>query len=279
MSQRLLDDPQAAHAPEDADPLGPFHRQVPQPPEERFRRPARQQDRAVSSRERERTPFEQGPDGPFARGRETGRIVLAAADRADGTMRAIRRAGRADHRAQLHQRFVELPGAAGRQQIARDLPGHRLRVAGDGESAREHPCHVSVDQRDVFSERERCHRCGRVRSESRQRPKLRRGARERATARPRRAVKIAGARVVAEAAPEGEHVVERRDGERPQRRKSAEEAPVIRDHHLDPRLLQHHFAHPHAIRIARFLPPGKIAPRRREPRQQAVDECVIHARQ
>ena len=260
MSQRLLDDPQAAHAPEDADPLGPFHRQVPQPPEERFRRPARQQDRAVSSRERERTPFEQGPDGPFARGRETGRIVLAAADRADGTMRAIRRAGRADHRAQLHQRFVELPTAAGRQEIASDLPGHRFRVAGDGESAREH-------------------RCGGVRSESRQRPKLRRGARERATARPRRAVKIAGARVVAEAAPESEHVVERRDGERPQRRKSLEEAPVIRDHHLDPRLLQHHFAHPHAIRIARFLPPGKIAPHRRKPRQQAIGECAIHARQ
>src|SRR2546428_4721711 len=68
MGQRLLDDPQTAHAPEDADPLGPFYRQVPQPPQERFRPPARQQDRAVSPPGRRPAPFEQRPGRPFSRG-------------------------------------------------------------------------------------------------------------------------------------------------------------------------------------------------------------------
>src|SRR3989454_8817057 len=70
VSQRLLDDPEAGHAAEDADALGPLDRQVPQSAEERFRRPAREQDRAVFSRERERAPFEQRADRALARGRK-----------------------------------------------------------------------------------------------------------------------------------------------------------------------------------------------------------------
>ena len=91
-------------------------------------------------------------------------------------------------------------------------------------------------------------------------------------------MKIPGARVVPQAAPEREHVVERRRGQGTQRGKPRQEALVVGDHDLHSRLLQHHFADPDAVRVAGLFSPGKIAPRRREPREQALGDCAIHPR-
>ena len=154
------------------------------------------------------------------------------------------------------------------QAEARASPSER-------EHPREHARDVAIDQRRVLAERQRGHRGGGVRSESGKRAQLRRRPWQRAAASLRRAVEIARARVVPEPAPEREHVVERRGRQRAQRGKAAEEAPVVGDHHLDARLLQHHLADPDAVRVARLLPPGKVAPRSGKPREQAIRECAI----
>src|SRR5205085_10656876 len=67
-----------------------------------------------------------------------------------------------------------------------------------------------------------------------------------------------------------EHIVQRRPGERGEGGKAREEAAVVGNHHLDAGLLQHHFADPDAIGMARLSPPGQVAPGLREPTQQRV---------
>ena len=53
---------------------------------------------------------------------------------------------------------------------------------------------------------------------------------------------------------------------------SRDEAQVVRHHHVDARLLQHHLAHPGAVRVARFGAPRQVAPRARKPRDQRPGE-------
>src|SRR5712691_6141536 len=73
-------------------------------------------------------------------------------------------------------------------------------------------------------------------------------------------MQVARPRVIAQAAPQREHVVELRPGERSHIRETREEALVIRDHRRDLGLLQHHFREPDAIRIAGLLPRQVVTP-------------------
>src|ERR1019366_3177366 len=69
---------------------------------------------------------------------------------------------------------------------------------------------------------------------------------------------VARARVVAEAAPQCQHVVLGGGGQSRNGGESLEEAPVVRDHGLRARLLQHDLADPDEVRIA-SIAPWKIA--------------------
>ena len=151
----------------------------------------------------------------------------------------------------------------------------RARVAFESVDAGEHARDVPVDQRDVLPERQRGDGGSGVRSEARQLAQFGSSPRKRAARRLRRFVQVARAGVVAEAAPEGEHVVEWRARQLAQRGKAREEAPVVGDDHVDARLLQHHLAHPDAVGIARLAAPRQIALVRPEPLQEL---CAKHAR-
>src|SRR5258708_37279416 len=67
-------------------------------------------------------------------------------------------------------------------------------------------------------------------------------------------------REIAQAAPQGQHVVELRACERSHIGKTREKPPVIRNDRRDLGLLQHHFREPDAIRIARALPRQVMTP-------------------
>jgi peptide/nickel transport system permease protein len=71
-------------------------------------------------------------------------------------------------------------------------------------------------------------------------------------------VKIAAARVVAQAAPKPQDFVLRGSGERVDAGKIRQKSLVVGDHRGDLRLLQHDFRKPDAVRVARSLP-GKPA--------------------
>src|SRR6266568_5850142 len=73
-------------------------------------------------------------------------------------------------------------------------------------------------------------------------------------------MQVARPRVVPQAAPQREHVVQWRAGERFHVRETREEALVVRDDRRDLGLLQHHFREPDAIRIAGTLPRQVPAP-------------------
>src|ERR1044071_1790707 len=73
-------------------------------------------------------------------------------------------------------------------------------------------------------------------------------------------MQVARPRVVAQAAPQREHVVEVRPGEGFHIRETREEALVVRNDRRDLGLLQHHFRQPDAIRIARPLPRQVMTP-------------------
>ena len=75
----------------------------------------------------------------------------------------------------------------------------------------------------------------------------------------RAAVQVARAAVVAEAAPQREHVVERRGGERAHVGKAGQEARVVVEHRRHLRLLQHDLRQPDAVRVAAALPGQVVA--------------------
>ncbi len=217
-------------------------------------------------------------------------IAMRDAARGDRTRHAARRGRRARGRTELHQPLVEVAGSRGlgecTYQLAgarpqRLVPGGALDVVFDREHACEHAGDVAVDQRRAFAVRDRRDRAGGIRPDAAHRPQSGRGRGQRTTvargdlacARPQ----VARTRVVAESRPGGQHVVERRGGERRHRRELRHPAFPVRDHRGNPRLLQHHLADPDRVRVAR-APPRQIAPcalevrdhRGRELRQAAV---------
>ena len=131
----------------------------------------------------------------------------------------------------------------------------------DEKHACEHAFGIAVEYRVPLAVRKCKDRAGRRASDARQRHELIKRGRELAAVTSdgldRRAMKIAGPRVVAEARPQCQHVVERGRGQSCRIRKARHEALVIRLHRLDLGLLQHHFGNPDAIR--RRLPlPGQV---------------------
>ena len=76
------------------------------------------------------------------------------------------------------------------------------------------------------------------------------------------AVQVARAAVVAQAAPQGQHVVLRGGGQLCHRGKALQKAGVIVQHRGHLGLLQHDFGQPDAVGIARVLPGQAVAPMR-----------------
>src|ERR1035437_1495872 len=89
----------------------------------------------------------------------------------------------------------------------------------------------------------------------------------------RGAAQVAGARVVAEAAPQGQHVVFGGGGQGCHGGEACEEAAIVRDDGLRAGLLQHDLADPDGVRIARVAP-GKIAMAAGVPGEQEAADVV-----
>ena len=124
--------------------------------------------------------------------------------------------------------------------------------------AREHAPHVAVENRAPFAGGERRDRRRGRAPDAGQRDQGFEVARKFAAVRlhhlSRREVEIARAAVIAEPAPQREHVVDTGMGERAHIGKARDEALVIRNDDRDLRLLQHDLREPDAIRVARRLP-------------------------
>ena len=251
-------------------------RELPQPAEQPVGCPAREHDLAIGldpeGRPREQRQLASGLSLLDAGQLAGATQCLRAARAREWTHQAARRGRGADRRAELHEALVQIARREvlrqGRHELASRLPDRahadrRLDVVLDRERAREHARHVAIDERCALAERDRGDRASRVGSDPGHAAQL---ARARRKARPDRlgpGVQIARARVVAEAGPRGEHVVERRRRERLDRRESPHPALPVRDHGRDPRLLQHDLADPDRVGIGR-APPRQIAPHARE---------------
>jgi hypothetical protein len=261
-------------------------RQLPQPAEQPGGRAAREHELAARL-------------DPHQRARELGQLVRLLARRhhrqlalhagargrtarPERAREAARLAWGAQRRAELHQALIQVAGRGvlgeRRHQRARMLPRRalarrRFDVGADREHAREHARHVAVDERRALAERDRRDRAGGVRPDPRHAAQLGRAARQLARDRARPRPQVARARVVAEARPRAEHVVERRRGERGHRREPLHPPRPVRDHGLHARLLQHHLADPDRVRVARS-PPGQVAPHARVVRDDGFGECA-----
>ncbi len=89
---------------------------------------------------------------------------------------------------------------------------------------------------------------------------------------PRARPQIPRPRVVPQARPQMQHLVERRRRQRLHIRKPRHEPLVVRNHRGDLRLLQHHLRHPHAVRRGILLPGQIVAAVDLEPGEQALRE-------
>jgi len=159
----------------------------------------------------------------------------------------------AANRSFREQRFGKRPEFAG----DRGLSGKPL----DAEAAREHTPDVAVQDRRMPAKGEHGDRRRSRSADAGQLRKRRRIAGETACMHAndpaRGRMKVSGARVIAKAAPETQHLVLGCLRQRLHVGKSAQKALVIGDHRVDARLLQHHLGEPDAVRIARTLP-GKV---------------------
>jgi hypothetical protein len=210
-------------------------RQLPEPAEQAGRRAPHEHD-LVAVPDPHRGPREQRQLVLGLTRRDDRQLVLAPAAR--GLALRGERAGearrfgrRAQRRAELHQALIEIAGRGiggeRRHQLAgarpqRALPGGGLDVVVDREHAGEHARDVAVDERRAFAERDRRDRARGVPPDAGHLAELGRPARQRTAPalrdRLRTGVQVARARVT-EAGPRGEHVVERRIGERARGRK------------------------------------------------------------
>ena len=222
--------------------------------------------------------------GSAFRGRGDGSSATRSVDARDAiardrTLAAARRGSRADRRAEIHQRLRVGSMSVRRQQRLGDAPQlaldlRRAGIAFDAAMAREHALHVAVEDRRR-ARRTRTRRSpppssGRCPAASRASPH-RAETRRRASRhdRLRRRMQMMRAAVVAEAAPELEHAVDRRRGQRAHVGKGVEEALVVRDDRRDLRLLQHDLGQPDPIRVARALPRQIVAAVRPLPGDEA----------
>src|SRR5438067_1141226 len=199
---------------------------------------------------------------------------------AQGAGRAAWPARGAPGGAEVHQRLVEVVAAPTRHERLRQCPETRVAAqspepARAEEHAAEHAPHVGVEHGGAAAERERQHGARGVPADPRQRAqrvavvgKATAITRERLA---RDGVQTYGANVVAERVPQAAHVADVGGGERAQRRISAQELSVLRDHPLDLCLLQHDLGHQHAVGHARASP-GQVATVTRIPGEETTLE-------
>jgi hypothetical protein len=223
-------------------------------------------------------------------GRDHGELGLASGLRSharsrERTREATRLLRRAQRRPELHQPLIQIARRTGLGQCQHQLagalpeelgPGGGLDVELDPEHAGEHAGDVAVDQRHALVVRDRRDRARGVRPDPADRAQLGSGARQLLADLARGGVQVARTRVVAEPGPLREHVVERRGGERAQRRELREPALPVRDHGRDAGLLEHHLADPDRVRISRAAP-RQVSLHRRVMRDHGLGDAAIHA--
>src|SRR6185437_3568230 len=187
---------------------------------------------------------------------------------AHGAEEAARIACHAHAGAEIHHALrIALDIALGQPRLG-DMPQPCYGRAGSGIAvdsgvAREHAAHVAVEDRAPLAARECRDRRGGGAADARQRGEIVEAARKPAAETIAHlasgAMQVAPPGVIAEPAPEREHLVEVRGGEIGNRRPAREEALVVRDHRLDARLLQHDLGEPDAVRVAGSLPGQRVA--------------------
>ena len=230
--------------------LGQFGQALQATPDAGGRAPL-QQHRAVGENHREASA---ALPGDFLRP-GCGQIGHAAVlqGHAGGGQRAAgagRAAAGAHGGAQIHLGLGVNIHVACRQQALSQLPHgvfHRLgaREALDAEGAGQHPLHVAVEDRRPRAITEGADRRRGRAADARQFGQQGRIGRKHpavpAHHRLGALVQVAGPGVVAQAAPQGEHVLHRRGGQAGQIGKAFEKAPVIRNHRVHLGLLEHDF--------------------------------------
>ena len=192
---------------------------------------------------------------------------------------------RADRGAEIHQPLrVGLDVAPGHERLGVAPQRRRdLGLAGearDAAVAREHALDVAVEDRGAPAEREDGDRRRGRATDSRECREavdiLRKGAAVSLHDRPGRGVQMVRAAVIAEPAPESQHVVERCRGQSGDIGKTVEETPVVRQRRRDLRLLQHDLRQPDPVRVARVLPGEVPAAVHSLPRDEARGERPGH---
>src|SRR5947208_282596 len=150
--------------------------------------------------------------------------------------------------------------ATGKVQRPPQSPG----PAFDAVAAREHALDVAVENRSAAAEGERRDRRGARAPDARNLLDLVYRIRESAAVLGDElsggAMQVARAGVVAEAAPEPQHLVLVRASERPHVGKAGQEALVVGNDRRHLRLLQHHFREPDAVWVPHVLPGKPFAP-------------------
>src|SRR5262249_895737 len=151
------------------------------------------------------------------------------------------------------------------------------RRALDAEESRQDPLHVSVHERDRAPEGDRGDGAHRVAAEpgkvSQRLDVVRELSAEPVDDRLRGAVAVPRARVVPEASPGGEHLVEAGPGERGDVGEAREERRPVGQHHRHLRLLEHHLAHPDGVGVAGAAP-GEVTGLRVVPAEQRGTEIA-----
>lgn len=276
------------------------HQQPPRPPRRQLPQTSQQPPRRPLPQQHPTPPQHQQPilghrsqlwQAPAIRQPTLPAPLPGHTHRPQRTPLAPRLSRHAHQRPQLHQRLIELPASARRQQLLRQRPqpsqrGRRADVGPQSKHPRQHPRHIAVHHRRPLIKRNARNRPGRVPPDTRQphqlrhrrrqgrsrgrcvrhrggrppdAPGCRSGAMDAADQDLRGAMQVARARVVTQPLPHLQHPLDRRRRQRRQRRKRRQPAPVILAHRLDPRLLKHHLTDPDTIRVAR------VAPRQRAP--------------
>ncbi len=176
----------------------------------------------------------------------------------------------AQGRPEIHQGLREIAGPAVRREplggCANDGLPARQRLA-DREQARDHALDIAVHRYGACVIGDRRDRRRGVVADARQVAQLSGCLREFSPVPVHdgagAGVQIARPRVIAEARPQPQHVLEISRGQRMDGRETGEEAQIIRDGRGDRGLLQHDLGKPDPVRIARLAgdgAPGKDAP-------------------
>ncbi len=252
------------------------HRQRPQPGPDAARRALVQPDRAVFLPLRQQHPQRLRRAAQLAAAHRVALHVAAGAGTAQCLHRAqqaVRPARQADGGAEVHQALgvggdVVRPVRGRQQHIGGGPQGALVRrhgqVAAIGQQPRQHAPHVAVQDGDPLAEAEGSDGGGSGAADAGQRRQLSRRVRKAAAeARHhllRAAVQVARPAVVAQPAPQAEHLVLRRRGQRGDVREAGQEALVVAQHGRHLRLLQHDLRQPDAVRIAGALPGQVVAP-------------------